>query len=77
MIPIPSCAVATTPVDGRLRTHIAVDTDVEAGDVVATVDAGGRAVQVRAPRPGRIAGFLADLAQPVAAGDGVVWLARA
>lgn len=77
MIPIPSCAVATSPVDGRLRERIAVDTDVEAGDVVATIDSGGRSVLIRAPRPGRIAGFLADLTQPVAAGDGVVWLARA
>jgi predicted deacylase len=77
LIPIPSCTVATSPVDGRLRGHLAVDTDVEAGDVVATVETGGRSVDVRAPRRGRIAGFLADLTQPVAAGDGVVWLARA
>lgn len=77
MIPIPSCAVVTSPVDGRVRRLAEDGTAVAAGDVVAHVEAGGRTWPLTAPRAGLIAGALAGLAQPVGAGEGVLWLARA
>lgn len=77
MIPIPNCTIVTAPVDGRVRTLVDAGTDVITGQVVATVEAGGRDVEIRSPRGGRIAGALAALAQPVVAGDGVLWLGRA
>ncbi len=77
MIPIPHCAVVTSPVEGRVRRMASDGTSVAAGDIVATVEAGGRSVDVRAPRAGRVAGALAGLAQPLGAGEGVLWLARA
>lgn len=77
MIPIPHCAVATTPVEGRVRRLASNGALVAAGDVVATVETGGRSIDVLAPRAGRIGGALAGLAQPLGAGEGVLWLARA
>lgn len=77
MIPIPHCAVVTSPVEGRVRRMASDGTSVSAGDIVATVEAGGRSVDVRAPRAGRVAGALAGLAQPLGVGEGVLWLARA
>lgn len=77
MIPIPHCIVATSPVEGRLRRLAANGAVVSAGDVVATIETGGRSVDVLAPRAGRIGGALAGLAQPMGAGEGVLWLARA
>lgn len=77
MIPIPHCAVVTTPVEGRVRRLADDGTAVAAGDVVATVESAGRPVELRAPRAGRVAGALAGLAQPLGAGEGVLWLARA
>lgn len=77
MIPIPHCAVVTSPVEGRVRRMASDGTSVDAGDIVATVETGGRSVDVRAPRAGRVAGALAGLAQPLGAGEGVLWLARA
>lgn len=77
MIPIPHCAVVTSPVEGRVRRMASDGTSVAAGDIVATVEAGGRSVDVRAPRAGRVAGALAGLAQPLGIGEGVLWLARA
>ncbi len=77
MIPIPNCTVVTAPVDGRVRTLAVEGTDVVPGEVVATVESAGRDVEVRSPQGGRIAGALAALAQPVVAGDGVLWLGRA
>lgn len=77
MIPIPNCAVVTTPVEGRVRRLASDGTTVAAGDVVAVVEAGGRSVDVRTTRGGRIAGALAGLAQPLGAGEAVLWLARA
>lgn len=77
MIPIPHCIVATTPVEGRLRRLAADGAMVSAGDVVATIETGGRNVDVLAPRAGRVGGALAGLAQPLGAGEGVLWLARA
>lgn len=77
MIPIPQCVVATTPVEGRLRRVAADGTSVSAGEVVATVESAGRTIDVTAPRAGRIGGALAGLAQPLGAGEGVLWLARA
>lgn len=77
MIPIPHCAVVTSPVEGRVRRMASDGTSVAAGDIVATVETGGRSVDVRAPRAGRVAGALAGLAQPLGAGEGVLWLARA
>lgn len=77
MIPIPNCTVVTAPVDGRVQSLADAGTDVAAGEVVATVTSGGRDVEIRSPNGGRIAGALAALAQPVLAGDGVLWLGRA
>ncbi len=77
MIPIPNCTVVTAPVDGRVRTLADNGTDVSPGEVVATVEAGGKQFEIRSPNGGRIAGALAALAQPVLAGDGVLWLGRA
>ncbi len=77
MIPIPHCAVVTSPVEGRVRRMASDGTSVAAGDIVATVETGGRSVDVRAPRAGRVAGALAGLAQPLGVGEGVLWLARA
>ena len=77
MIPIPNCAVVTATTEGRVRRLAADGTAVGAGDVVATIDAGGRSVDLRAPRAGRVAGPLAGMSQLVGAGDGVLWLARA
>jgi hypothetical protein len=77
MIPIPACAVVTSPVDGRVRRLAGDDTVVLAGDVVATVDGPGGTSHLRAPVPGRVGGAMATATQPVTAGEGVVWLARA
>ncbi len=77
MIPIPSCTVVTSTSDGRIHSLVDEGTTVAAGDVVATIDTGGRTIELTTPRGGKIRGFLANLAQPVAVGDGVVWLARA
>lgn len=77
MIPIPSCTVVTTTSDGRVHSLVDEGTAVAAGDVVATVQCGGRTIELTTPKAGFIRGFLANLAQPVAAGEGVVWLARA
>lgn len=76
MIPIPSCAVITSPVDGRIRRLLATDTVVRPGDVVGQVDGvRGRRDLVAASR-GVVGGPLADDHQHVAAGDGVLWLSR-
>ena len=77
MIPIPSCAVVTSPVNGRVRALATAGTAVSAGDVVGRVEAVVRSWDLTSPRAGRVAGPLAGLAQPVVAGDGVLWLARA
>lgn len=77
MIPIPACAVVTTPVDGRVRRLAPVDTPVRAGEVVATVEGARGARDIVAPASGRVAGALAGMSQAVAAGEGVLWLARA
>lgn len=76
MIPIPSCTVVTSTSEGRVLSLVEEGTTVAAGDVVATVDTGGRTVELTTSRGGLIRGFLANLSQPVAVGDGVVWLAR-
>jgi biotin carboxyl carrier protein len=76
VIPIPSCAVVTTPVDGRVRRMLASDTAVRAGDVVATVDSARGARDLIAIAAGTVGGSLADPTQLVAAGEGVVWLSR-
>lgn len=77
MIPIPSCVVVSSTAEGHVDSLVDKGTVVAGGDVVATVTSAGRRVDLRAPRSGRIQGFLARVRQPVAAGDGVVWLAPA
>lgn len=77
MIPIPSCTVVTATTDGRVCNLVEEGTRVDAGDVVAAVESGGRTVDLTTPRGGLVRGFLANLAQPVVAGEGVVWLAPA
>lgn len=76
MIPIPSCAIVTTPVDGRVRRLLADDTRVRAGDVVATVDSARGSLELVATASGTVGGPLADPSQPVTAGEGVLWLSR-
>lgn len=77
MIPIPSMALATSPVDGRVTRLLEVDTAVDRGDVVATVAGARGEARVVAPRSGRVGGPLTDPDQPVSAGEGIVWLTRA
>ncbi len=76
MIPIPFCAVVTTPVDGRVRRLVADDTVVRVGDVVATVDSARGSLDLVATTAGTVGGPLADPSQPVTAGEGVLWLSR-
>lgn len=77
MIPIPPCTVVTSPVDGRVGRLAAAGSEVGAGDIVAVVEGARGVSQLRAPAAGRIGGALAGAAQPITAGEGVVWLARA
>lgn len=77
MIPIPHCTVVTSPVDGHVRGLVDDGTVVSPGDVVATVEGSRGRAQLRAAAGGRVGGALANAAQPVTAGDAVVWLARA
>lgn len=74
MIPIPRCRLVVAPGDGRLADALPDRTPVAAGDVVATIETAGGRHQLTAPRAGRVGGALVGAAQPVAAGDGVVWL---
>lgn len=74
MIPIPRCRLVLAPADGRLRDALPDRTEVVAGDVVATVDTARGSHRLVAPRAGRVGGALVGAEQPVAAGDGVVWL---
>jgi biotin carboxyl carrier protein len=76
VIPIPACNLVTAPVGGRLTRHAATDTLVRKGDVVATIDASGREFELRAAVGGRVGGPMLRPTQSVAAGDGVIWLAR-
>jgi biotin carboxyl carrier protein len=76
LIPIPAMTVATSPVDGRLRSVVAADTLVRRGDVVATVEGAAGATEVRSSTDGRVGGALAGSRQAVAAGEGVVWMRR-
>lgn len=76
MIPIPSCAVITAPVDGRIRRLLASDTRVRPGDVVGEIDGIRGRRDLVATTGGTVGGPLADTAQHVAAGEGVLWLSR-
>lgn len=76
MIPIVACTVATAPVDGRVRSHVDLDTEVQRGDVVATLESGRGTTTVHAPAAGRVAGVLTQMRVPVTAGEGILWLHR-
>jgi biotin carboxyl carrier protein len=76
VIPIPSCAVVTTPVDGRVRRLVAADTLVRAGDVVGTVESPRGSHDLVAVAAGTVGGSLAAPSQAVTAGEGVLWLSR-
>lgn len=76
MIPIPAMTLVTAPRDGKVRNVAPVDTPVRKGDVVATLSGPAGDTEVRAPAAGRVGGSLADHRQPVAAGEGVLWLSR-
>jgi biotin carboxyl carrier protein len=76
LIPIPACTIVSTPVAGRLTDHLAVDTLVRPGDVVARIEAGGQRHELRATAAGRVGGSMLRPTQPVHAGEPVVWLAR-
>lgn len=74
MIPIPACVVCVAPADGRPRHLVEPGTRVDAGQLVATVDHGGRSEPVRAPVPGRVGGALAAGPHAVQRGEAVLWL---
>lgn len=74
MIPIPRCRLVLAPGDGRLTDALPDRTLVAAGDVVATIETAAGRHHLTAPRAGRVGGALVGAAQPVAAGDGVLWL---
>lgn len=74
MIPIPRCRLVLAPADGRLSHALPDRTPVVAGDVVATVRTARGTDSLVAPRAGLVGGALVGAEQPVAAGDGVVWL---
>ena len=74
MIAIPPCVVCVAPVDGRPRLLIEPGTSVEAGQVIAVVDANGRSAEVRTHARGRLGGQLAT--RSVARGEGVAWLSQ-
>lgn len=76
MIYVPPCAVATAPTSGRVHRLADVDTSVRRGDVVAVLDTDGGRCEITAPSRGRVGGALADPAQAVIAGEGVLWLSR-
>lgn len=76
MIPIPSCAVVTSPVDGRIRRLVASDTLVRPGDIVGEVDGVAGRRELVARTSGTVGGSLADPTQHVVAGEGVLWLSR-
>lgn len=77
MIPIPACTVVTSPVDGRVARLVDDGAEVAPGDVVATVESVRGSEPLRAQAGGRVGGALAGCSQPISAGEGVVWLARA
>jgi len=77
MIPIPACRVLVAPRDGRLSSHLADGATVELGDVIGTLESNGGVTRLVAPERGRVGGALVSLRQSVAAGEGVLWLARA
>lgn len=74
MIPIPRCRLVLSPADGRLTHALPDRTPVARGDVVATVDTPRGRHSLVASASGRVGGALVGASQPVAAGDGVVWL---
>jgi hypothetical protein len=74
VIPIPALHVIVSPVAGRVRGLVDVDTAVVPGDLVASVDGAAGAAQLRATRHGRVGGALAAATQSVGAGDGVLWV---
>lgn len=76
MIPIPACTIVSAPVAGRLTDHLAVDTPVQRGDVVASIESDGRRHELRAVAAGRVGGSMLRPSQPVHAGEPIVWVAR-
>jgi biotin carboxyl carrier protein len=76
VIPIPACAIVSSPVTGRFADHLAVDTAVRPGDVVARVEVGDRHHELRAATTGHVGGPMLRPHQPVTAGEPVLWLAR-
>jgi biotin carboxyl carrier protein len=76
VIPIPACTIVSSPVTGRLTDHLAVETSVRPGDVVARVEVGDRHHELRAATAGHVGGPMLRPHQPVDAGEPVLWLAR-
>lgn len=76
MISIPACVVCVAPSDGRIRPLVEPGTEVDSGDVVASVEAGDRTEPIRAPTRGRVGGHLAGSRQHVSRGEAVLWLSR-
>lgn len=74
MIPIPRCRLVVAHADGRLADALPDRTPVAAGDVIATLETVRGRHELRAPQAGVVGGALVGATQPVAAGDGVVWL---
>lgn len=77
MIPIPACRVALSPGDGRVRSLVGAHTSVTAGEVVGVLETPGGSRDIVSPGAGVIGGPLVRHTQQVAAGEAVLWLARA
>lgn len=76
MISIPSVAIVTAPVDGRVRRLLPERTRVSKGDVVGSVAGPRGSAPLVSPATGEIHGMLVADDAAVFAGEGVVWLSR-
>lgn len=76
MIPIPSCRLLLAPTDGRVAEVSDTDTDVDAGEVVATLETPSGVAEVVAREAGRVGGLLVQAGRIVRRGTPVAWLTR-
>jgi biotin carboxyl carrier protein len=76
MIPLPPFRLITAPSDARVTSVVRAGAIVDAGDVVAVLDAPRGSVSVLAPIQGRVGGSLTGADQTVSFGDGIVWIER-
>lgn len=73
---VPPCAVVVSPLEGRVRRVVPPGTLVRDGEVVGMVEGSGAQADLHAPVTGHVGGLLAEREQPVAKGEGVLWLSR-